>query len=127
MITFVAIFTFINVEAIYHTSKPNFCALCHPGTGPGPLSQVYTWRQNVHAGAGVSCLDCHADPGFFGYMQAKVLGLYDVYAEIFKTEEYKLAVLSRSINNPSYSAKLVPSTRCLFCHTDSVNQQIRTT
>ena len=125
LILFLAVFTFANVEIMHITSEPGFCEMCHPGTGTGALSEVHTWRQNIHAEAGVKCLDCHGKPGLFGYKRAKIGGLYDTYAEIFKSEEFKMEVLNKSVNDPEYAAKVVPSTTCLFCHTDSVNQQTR--
>ena len=125
LIAFIAVFTFANVEMMHITSEPGFCEMCHPGTDTGALSEVHTWRQNIHAEAGVKCLDCHGEPGFFGYKKAKIGGLYDTYVEIFKSEEYKLEVLNRSVNDPAYAGQLVPPTTCLFCHTDSVNQRIR--
>lgn len=125
LIAIIAVFTYGNIQVMHITSEPGFCEMCHPGTDTGALSEVHTWRQNIHAEAGVKCLDCHGEPGFMGYTKAKIGGLYDVYAEIFYSEEFKLEILNRSIDDPQYAANLVPSTTCLFCHSDSVNQQIR--
>lgn len=125
LIAFIAVFSYVNLQAMHMTSEPGFCEMCHPGTGTGALSEVHTWRQNIHAEAGVKCLDCHGEPGIFGYKKAKIGGLYDTYVEIFHSEEYKLEILNKAIDDPQYAANLVPSTTCLFCHTDSVNQKIR--
>ena len=125
LIVFIAVFSYANVEVMHYTSEPGFCEMCHPGTGTGALSEVHTWRQNIHSEAGVKCLDCHGEPGLFGYKKAKISGLYDTYVEIFRSEEYKLKILNKAVEDPQYAADLVPSTTCLFCHTDSVNQQIR--
>lgn len=125
LLLFLAVFTFINVEVLHYTSEPGFCEMCHPGTGTEALSEVHTWRQNIHAEAGIKCLDCHGKPGAYGYMRAKIGGLYDTYAEVFHSQEFKLDVLNKSVNDPEYAAKLVPSSTCLFCHTDEVNQKTR--
>ena len=125
LVVFIAVFTFVNIEVLHYTSEPGFCEMCHSGTDTGALSEVHTWRQNIHADAGVYCLDCHGKPGLFGYKRAKIGGLYDVYAEIVLSEEEKLEILNRAVEDPAYADNLVPSNTCLFCHTDSVNQQIR--
>ena len=36
------------------------CVQCHDKVTPG---QVSDWQQSKHAGAGVSCIDCHRVPG----------------------------------------------------------------
>lgn len=125
VLIFIVVFTYANIQVMHITSAPGFCEMCHPGTGTGALSEVHTWRQNIHSQAGVDCLDCHGKPGFLGYARAKIGGLYDTYVEIVHNEEYKLEILNMAIDDPQYAANLVPSTTCLFCHTDVVNQQTR--
>lgn len=119
-----AAFIFINIEVVHLTSTPRFCQMCHPGTTTGPLSEVHTWKQNVHAQAGVSCLDCHGRPGAVGYMRAKMGGLVDLYGELFKSQEHKMEILKKA-EQPAYAAKLVPNETCLFCHSDASNQKTR--
>ena len=119
-----ASYIFINIEILHFTSSPKFCRNCHPAETVGPLGEYYTWSKNIHAYAGVECLDCHGKPGFIGYMRAKMGGLYDVYAEFLKSKDYKLAVLQKA-SDPTYAARLVPNEVCLFCHSDQFNQSIR--
>ncbi len=120
----IAIFTFASIEALHFTSDPSFCKQCHPLDKPGPLGEVATWEKSIHAKAGVKCLDCHGNPGFVGYMRAKMGGLYDVYGEFIKGPEHKMHVLMSS-KDPKYAAQLVKNDICMFCHTDAMNQKIR--
>lgn len=120
-----ALFIFANIEAVHLSSSPGFCQMCHPGTTTGPLSEVHTWKQNVHAKAGVSCLDCHGKPGALGYAKAKLGGLVDLYGELFKSKEHKMEILKKASTDPAYAAKLVPNETCLFCHSDASNQKTR--
>ncbi len=115
-----------NITMLQATSEPGFCMLCHVGTGTEPLNQVYTWKASAHANAGVSCLDCHGRPGFWGYMEAKVIsGTKDIYGFVFKPRQHMIDVLERISTIPMYATKSVPQETCLFCHTDSYNQRIR--
>lgn len=118
-------FVFINIEVVHLTSTPRFCQMCHPGTTTGPLSEVHTWKQSAHARAGVSCLDCHGRPGPAGYAKAKMVGLRDLYGEIFLSKEHKMEILTKGSTDPVYAAKLVPNDTCLFCHSDASNQKTR--
>ncbi|HMK60420.1 MAG TPA: c(7)-type cytochrome triheme domain-containing protein [Dissulfurispiraceae bacterium] len=124
IISLIAFFTFVSIEALHFTSDPRFCQYCHPNKGTGPLTEFYTWKMSTHAAAGVECLDCHGDPGVIGYMKAKMGGLNDVYGEFLKSPEHKLSVLKEAAD-PAYAAKLVPNDTCLFCHSDSVNAKTR--
>lgn len=118
VVTVVA-FGFINIQILHMTSEPEFCALCHPGQGFGPLAEVDSWEHSGHAEAGVSCLDCHGRPGMLGYMKAKLGGLKDTYMQLTISKEEKLAILQ----NPS--EHLVPKEHCLFCHSDEGNRRVR--
>jgi nitrate/TMAO reductase-like tetraheme cytochrome c subunit len=119
-------FTGASYELMHYTSEPEFCKKCHPNEGSGPLAEYYTWTKNVHAANGIECLDCHsAAPGAWGYMKAKMGGLYDLFAEIILSKETKLAKLSRFDGNPEESAALVQATVCLHCHSDQTNQSNR--
>ena len=110
---------------LHVTSTAKFCGLCHVMEETGAGAEYNTWKETMHAQVDVSCIDCHGDPGFFGYMRAKIGGLKDVYGEITTTREEKMAFLNKPIDNLSYAINLMPSDRCAYCHTTEVNQQVR--
>jgi len=118
-IAFVVILGFVNIQILHMTSEPEFCALCHPAQGTGPLAEVDSWEHSNHSKAGVSCLDCHGRPGMVGYITAKMGGLKDAYMQLAISQEEKLDVLS----NPPED--LVPAAHCLFCHSDEGNRKVR--
>lgn len=120
-VVFVVVFGFINIQILHMTSEPEFCHLCHPAQGFGPLAEVDSWEHSAHGDAGVSCLDCHGRPGVLGYSKAKISGLRDTYMQLTISKEEKLAILS----NPRED--LVPSWHCLFCHSDEGNKTVRDT
>ena len=118
-VAFVVILGFVNIQILHMTSEPEFCALCHPAQGTGPLAEVDSWEHSNHSKAGVSCLDCHGRPGMVGYITAKMGGLKDAYMQLAISPEEKLDVLS----NPPED--LVPAAHCLFCHSDEGNRKVR--
>ena len=120
-VVFVVFFGFINIQILHMTSEPEFCHLCHPSQGFGPLAEVDSWEHSAHGDAGVSCLDCHGRPGVIGYMKAKIGGLRDTYMQLTISKEEKLEILS----NPHED--LVPSWHCLYCHSDEGNKTVRET
>ncbi|MGK2943554.1 MAG: NapC/NirT family cytochrome c [Desulfuromonadales bacterium] len=120
-VVFVIMFGFINVQILHMTSEPEFCHLCHPAQGFGPLAEVDSWEHSAHGDAGVSCLDCHGRPGLIGYAKAKMGGLKDTYMQLTISKEEKLEILS----NPHED--LVPSWHCLYCHSDEGNKIVRET
>ena len=120
-VVFVVFFGFINIQILHMTSEPEFCHLCHPAQGFGPLAEVDSWEHSAHGDAGVSCLDCHGRPGVVGYMKAKIGGLRDTYMQLTISKEEKLEILSNPHEN------LVPSWHCLYCHSDESNAAIRET
>jgi len=120
-VVFVVFFGFINVQILHMTSEPEFCHLCHPAQGFGPLAEVDSWEHSAHGDAGVSCLDCHGRPGVLGYVKAKLGGLRDTYMQLTISKEEKLEILS----NPHED--LVPSWHCLYCHSDEGNKTVRET
>lgn len=120
-VVFVVVFGFINIQILHMTSEPEFCHLCHPAQGFGPLAEVDSWEHSAHGDAGVSCLDCHGRPGVVGYMKAKLGGLKDTYMQLTISKEEKLEILSNPHEN------LVPSWHCLYCHSDEGNKQVRET
>jgi nitrate/TMAO reductase-like tetraheme cytochrome c subunit len=118
-VVFVVVFGFINVQILHMTSEPEFCHLCHPAQGFGPLAEVDSWEHSAHGDAGVSCLDCHGRPGVLGYAKAKLGGLKDTYLQLTISREEKMEILS----NPHED--LVPSWHCLYCHSDEGNKTVR--
>lgn len=120
-VIFIVFFGFINIQILHMTSEPEFCHLCHPAKGFGPLAEVDSWEHSAHGEAGVSCLDCHGRPGVFGYTKAKISGLKDTYMQFAISREEKLEILSNPDEN------LVPSWHCLFCHSDEGNKTVRET
>lgn len=118
-------FFFVTYEALHLTSTPKFCGICHQDAASGPGGEYHTWEKNVHAAANVTCIDCHGKPGFFGYMRAKMGGLYDLYAQIVLSPEEKKEVLTKGATDIDYAGELVPNNWCLFCHSDEVNKTTR--
>jgi cytochrome c nitrite reductase small subunit len=86
----------LSVLGMKVTSKPAFCANCHE-----IKPAVVAWSVNPHKG--VECLECHADPGFSGYVKRKVGGLGEVYKHL--TNSY----------DPDIKAK-VNTASCIVCH-----------
>lgn len=115
----------VTYEALHLTSTPEFCGMCHVETETGAGAEYHTWKKNIHAAANVGCIDCHGKPGFFGYMRAKMGGMYDLYSEIVHSKENKMAILTEGATNKEYAAKLVPNDWCLICHSDDENKRIR--
>lgn len=116
---------FITYEALHMTSTPAFCGKCHVETESGAGAEYITWKKNIHSYAEVGCIDCHGKPGFFGYMRAKMGGIYDLYGEIFLSKEHKMNILNEGATNVEYASKLVPNDWCLICHSDDGNKRIR--
>ena len=88
----IVVFGFVNIQVLHMTSEPEFCQLCHPAHGFGPLAEVDSWEHSAHGEAGVSCLDCHGRPGVVGYMKAKLGGLKDTYMQLTISAEEKLEI-----------------------------------
>lgn len=127
VIVIVAVFLLLAVtyETLHLTSTPQFCSTCHKDAHSGPGGEYYTWEKNIHEAVNVGCIDCHGRPGFFGYMRAKIGGLYDVYAEIVLSPEEKKEILTKGATDVKYASELVPSEWCAYCHTDEVNKETR--
>lgn len=115
----IVVMVYVNIQILHMTSEPEFCAMCHPKKGFGPLAEVDSWEHSGHGEAGVSCLDCHGRPGALGYIKAKLGGLKDTYMQLTISPEHKLEILK----NPKKD--LVPAETCLFCHSDKQNQEYR--
>ena len=125
IIGIVFVLLFITYEALHLTSTPQFCGMCHVETETGAGAEYHTWKKNIHAAVDVGCIDCHGKPGFFGYMRAKMGGMYDLFSEIVHSKENKMAILTEGATNKEYAAKLVPNDCCLICHYDDENKRIR--
>jgi len=64
----IGIVTFFSAVAITVTSQTGFCNSCHI------MNDYYaSWERSPHSD--VSCLSCHLQPGFTGYIKGKVNGL----------------------------------------------------
>lgn len=82
------------------TSKPEFCSTCHS------MEVAFeTWTESTHAD--VDCMSCHQDPGFAGFVEAKVGGLKEVAITLTRDVQPEDVV---GISD-------VPDARCLACHT----------
>jgi len=78
------------LAGLQYTSSPSFCSSCHPIV---PFRD--TWEGSTHAAQGVTCVDCHFEPGAVGYVKGKVysfikltqwaVGRVDVKPEATKT------------------------------------------
>jgi nitrate/TMAO reductase-like tetraheme cytochrome c subunit len=65
------------------TSSPPFCNLCHT------MSPYYaSWEVSPHGQAGVSCVDCHYEPGARSYVRNKIVGLSELVKTATNTEGY---------------------------------------
>lgn len=91
---------------IRHTNSPEFCESCH-------IIKPYkdAWEQSSMAKAGVTCIDCHFEPGVIGYVRGKIYSL-------MKLTEYG----TRDYDRPPPSAELLTNSACLQCHEPIANQ-----
>ncbi|MCZ7663555.1 MAG: NapC/NirT family cytochrome c [Thermoleophilia bacterium] len=82
------------------TSKSSFCSSCH-------LIQPYevTWEDSTHKTYGVTCVDCHFDPGAVGYTKGKIYSF-------IKLTQFAAGETERKPE----AAKLVLRSACLQCH-----------
>lgn len=87
------------------TNNPDFCSSCH-------IIKPYvdTWKTSYMGKAGVTCIDCHYEPGVLGYARGKIYSF-------IKLTEYGL----HTYNKPPASADLLTSTSCEQCHGDQRN------
>jgi nitrate/TMAO reductase-like tetraheme cytochrome c subunit len=82
------------------TSKPSFCSSCHIIE---PYAQ--TWQASSHAAKGVTCTDCHFEPGAVGYTKGK-------FYSFIKLTQF---AAGQTLKKPE-AAKLVLLAACLQCH-----------
>ena len=82
------------------TSKPSFCSSCHVIK---PFTE--TWQASSHAAKGVTCTDCHFEPGAIGYTKGK-------FYSLLKLTQF---AAGQTEKKPE-AAKLVLRSACLQCH-----------
>lgn len=83
-----------------YSETPNFCRSCHL------MEEGYqSWSNSAHYE--VACVECHAHPGFKGYLRAKVAGIRQ--ASIYFTNSPKPP------GTKTFMAE-VENKRCLGCH-----------
>ncbi len=100
IIALVIILIVVNIAALKYTGKPSFCGSCHIMEG------VYeSYKVSEHAEV-ATCMSCHADPGLFGYLMAKVAGVKHMITDM--TKDVSEDELHTEINRES----------CIQCHTN---------
>ncbi|MHB8870523.1 MAG: NapC/NirT family cytochrome c [Thermoleophilia bacterium] len=85
-----------------YTSTPSFCSSCHPIE---PFAE--SWEGSSHQAAGVSCTDCHFEPGVVGYIKGKTYS-------IIKLTQW---VAGQTEKKPEASRTIVGGA-CRHCHAD---------
>lgn len=94
------------VFSMIATSQSSFCSSCHV------IKKNYqSWEKSSHKKAG--CLSCHAEPGVFGYLLARLRGFSNLSA--FVNESYRLPLRS-----------IVKNSSCLMCHQPRLSKTIST-
>lgn len=94
-------------KAIHYSESPEFCGLCHSVMDPAHES----WEAGPHYEQ-ARCMDCHADPGFVGFVKAKVRGSKELYT-----------FLTSDITAKDLKGTKVPNRRCQECHGDISEQK----
>jgi len=84
------------VAGMKYSSRPDFCTNCHL-----MKPAVAAWASTPHKG--VTCLDCHADPGTVGYVKQKMRGLQELYIYLSGGYDGKFEVKFNTVN-------------CINCH-----------
>jgi nitrate/TMAO reductase-like tetraheme cytochrome c subunit len=80
------------------TSSSGFCNTCHE-----MKPETETWKVSSHSQ--VACKECHIQPGFVNYAEAKMNGLGQVYQKV--TDSYTAPI---KIKDP------IPNSVCEKCH-----------
>ena len=89
------------------TNSPDFCASCHIIT-----PYVDTWKTSYMGQKGVTCIDCHYEPGVLGYVRGKIYSF-------IKLSEYA----THTYDKPPASADLLTTSACLQCHGNERSSQ----
>jgi nitrate/TMAO reductase-like tetraheme cytochrome c subunit len=108
LVLLVAIGGFV-VWGVRYTNSPNFCKSCH-------IIEPYVeaWQKSYMGGKlGVTCIDCHFEPGVLGYVRGKIYSL-------MKLTEYG----TRDFDRPPPSADLLTNSACLQCHGNEPNLKV---
>lgn len=84
--------------SVGYTNQPAFCSSCHEMT---PYQQA--WTHGPHEG--VSCIECHVDPGTVARVSHKAVALKEVWSHFTKAQAFPL-------DEPT----AVPDARCIACH-----------
>lgn len=67
-----------------YSTKPQFCASCH-----NMVPYVKSWEDSSHGRAGVSCIDCHFEPGVLEKLEGKFKASTQLVKYITSTEGSK--------------------------------------
>ena len=79
-VVFVVVVAVASIKGFEFTESTTFCGeLCHPVMTP----EHTAWMNSPHAK--VKCVECHVGPGAAWYVKAKISGMKQLYAVIFKT------------------------------------------
>ncbi|MCL5942773.1 MAG: NapC/NirT family cytochrome c [Actinobacteria bacterium] len=92
----------LTVVGFDYTSKPSFCSSCH---AIAPYAKA--WETSSHKEAGVTCIDCHFEPGAVGYLKGKVYSL-------IKLTQWAVGETDRKPE----AAKTIVAGACRECHAD---------
>ncbi len=103
-----------SVGALELTMNPKFCGSCHE------MDYVYkTWSKSTHANfwdehKRAGCMDCHAEPGFFGLLKAKIFngGKSGFYHVKYMFAKNKYEIYEKIIEEHAEA----PYKACLKCH-----------
>lgn len=90
---------------VYHrTEMPQFCGTCHE------MGHNFdTWAASRHGT--IKCIDCHAKPGFSGWVQAKMGGMAQLYTHLTATSIKDIHLEQR--HRDTLTAN------CVRCHTET--------
>lgn len=86
-----------------YTSQPSFCASCHSVT---PFEN--SWQTSSHKAAGVTCIDCHFEPGAVGYLKGKTYSFIKLAQWAFG-----------NTNSKPEAARTIVADACRHCHPDA--------
>lgn len=126
IVVVVTVVGFGSLEMMHKTSTAEFCKTCHQEEVVGVRGEYYTWDKNIHSEVGVSCLDCHGEPGIGGYFQAHVVaGMNSLKAQILYSEDHIRDNLTAIASDPVKAEHAAPEESCLFCHSDDWNKKLR--
>jgi hypothetical protein len=87
----------VGVAGAVYTERPQFCPTCHE---MGPYYDA--WTAGKHTG--VSCVDCHVDPGVVNHALHKAVALKELWDHFTTDPKF-----------PTWGVEL-PSARCARCH-----------